>query len=191
MNLKQIITKLNNKFNTYPKKPIIFISAISVLFLVALIINHMHISEEDRHYPKYDKKIAEIEKKAAQRKKAYAIADTIINTAAAIIGIWKDFPKDDFGATAAIMSVGMGILGAAQVATIASTPVDGSSTGSASGGGSMPSSSGTGGTAPTTSFSFAEAPKTPETQPARTYVVSKEVTTQQQLDRQIISNGTI
>lgn len=139
----------------------------------------------------YDKKIAEIEKKAAQRKKAYAIAETIINTAAAIIGIWKDFPKVDFGATAAVMSVGMGILGAAQVATIASTPVDGSSTGSASGSGSMPSSSGTGGTAPTTSFSFAEAPKTPETQPARTYVVSKEVTTQQELDRQIISNGTL
>ena len=140
----------------------------------------------------YDKKIADIEKKAAQRKKAYAISETIINTAAAIIGIWKDFPKVDFGATAAIMSVGMGILGAAQVATIASTPVDGSSSGSASGGGSMPSTSGTGGgTAPTTSFTFADAPKTPEQPVVKTYVVARDISTQQQLDRQTVANGTL
>ncbi len=59
LNLKQIITKLNNRFNTYPKKLIIFISVMTVLFLAVLIINNIHISEEDRHYPKYDKKIAE------------------------------------------------------------------------------------------------------------------------------------
>lgn len=77
------------------------------------------ISEEQ-----YDKQLAEIEKKAANRKKAYAISDTIINTASAIIGIWKDFPKVDFGITAGIMSGVVGVLGATQVAKIASTPTD-------------------------------------------------------------------
>lgn len=136
----------------------------------------------------FDKKSAELEKKAAQRKKAYAIGDAIISTAQSVIG----FLAKPGGIPGIALSVGAGILGAAQIATIASTPVDGSSSGSAPSGGSMASSSGAGtGTAPSTSFSFADAPKTPEIQPARTYVISKEVTTQQELDRQIISNGTI
>lgn len=133
----------------------------------------------------FDKKSAELEKKAAQRKKAYAIGDAIISTAQSIIG----FLAKPGGIPGIALSVAAGILGAAQIATIASTPVDGGTSASAPSTSSI-SDKGSG-TAPTTSFSFAEAPKTPETQPARTYVVSKEVTTQQELDRQIISNGTI
>ena len=60
MNLKQIIAKLNNKFNKYPNKPIILsFTVVIAVFLITVIINHIYISEEDRHYPKYDKKIAE------------------------------------------------------------------------------------------------------------------------------------
>jgi hypothetical protein len=130
----------------------------------------------------YDKKSADLEKKAALRKKAYAISETIINTASSIMSMMK------MGAPMGpILAVAAGVLGAAQVATIVSTnPGSGSATTPAN-----ISAASSESTAPTTSFSFAEAPKTPETQPARTYVVSKEVTTQQELDRQIISNGTI
>lgn len=135
----------------------------------------------------FDKKSAELEKKAAQRKKAYAIGDAIISTAQSIIG----FLAKPGGIPGIALSVGAGILGAAQVATIASTPVDGSSAGATSSG-SMPSSSGTGGgTAPTTSFSFAEAPKVNEQPVVKTYVVAKDVANQQQLDRQTVANGTI
>lgn len=133
----------------------------------------------------FDKKSAELEKKAALRKKAYAISETIINTASSIMSMMK------MGAPMGpILAVAAGVLGAAQVATIVSTN-PGSGSGSATTPSNISATSSEGGTAPTTSFSFAEAPKTPEIQPARTYVVSKEVTTQQELDRQIISNGTI
>lgn len=70
-----------------------------------------------------DKKKAEIEYKQAKRQKAIAIANTIMNTAQAIIGIWAQFPKFDFGATAAIMSGVVGALGAIQLATILKTPL--------------------------------------------------------------------
>lgn len=133
----------------------------------------------------FDKKSAELEKKAAQRKKAYAISETIINTASSIMSMMK------MGAPMGpILAVAAGVLGAAQVATIVSTN-PGSGSGSATTPANISAASSGGGTAPTTSFSFAEAPKTPEIQPARTYVISKEVTTHQELDRQIISNGTI
>lgn len=70
-----------------------------------------------------DKKKAEIEYKAAKRQRAMAIAQTITNTAVAIMGIWKDFPKADFGATAAIMSGVVGALGAVQLMTIMKQPL--------------------------------------------------------------------
>ena len=41
----------------------------------------------------------------------------------AIIGIWAQFPKFDFGATAAIMSGVVGGLGALQLATVLATPL--------------------------------------------------------------------
>lgn len=70
-----------------------------------------------------DKKKAEVEYKAAKRQRAMAIAQTITNTAVAIMGIWKDFPKVDFGATAAIMSGVVGALGAVQLMTIMKQPL--------------------------------------------------------------------
>ena len=69
------------------------------------------------------KKKAEIEHKQAKRQKAIAISQIATNTAKAIIGIWADFPKADFGATAAIMSGVVGALGLAQIAKVAKEPL--------------------------------------------------------------------
>lgn len=70
-----------------------------------------------------EKRKAEIAMKQAKREKQMAIASTLINTAQAIMGIWAQVPKFDFGATAAIMSGVVGALGALQVATIISQPL--------------------------------------------------------------------
>ena len=70
-----------------------------------------------------EKKKAQLEYEAAKRQRAIQIAQTITNTAVAIMGIWKDVPKFDFGSSAFALSLMVGALGAAQVATIASTPL--------------------------------------------------------------------
>ena len=70
-----------------------------------------------------EKKKAEIALKQAKRERAMAIAQTISNTAMSIMSIWAQFPKFDFGATAAIMSGVVGALGAVQLATIMSQPL--------------------------------------------------------------------
>lgn len=69
------------------------------------------------------KQKAELEYKQAKRQKAIAAANIITSTAQAIIGIWAQFPKFDFGATAAIMSGVVGGLGALQLATVLATPL--------------------------------------------------------------------
>lgn len=70
-----------------------------------------------------DKKKADLEYKQAKRQKIIAIAQIVASTAMAIIGIWAQFPKFDFGATAAIMSGVVGGLGALQLATVLATPL--------------------------------------------------------------------
>lgn len=70
-----------------------------------------------------EKKKAQLEYDAAKRQRAIQIAQAITNTAVAIMGIWKDVPKFDFGSSAFALSLMVGALGAAQVATIASTPL--------------------------------------------------------------------
>lgn len=69
------------------------------------------------------KKKAEIEYKQAKRQKAMALANVATSTALAIMGIWAQFPKFDFGATAAIMSGVVGALGMAQAALILRQPL--------------------------------------------------------------------
>src|SRR5574344_1900644 len=145
-------------------------------------LNQGEISQEQ-----FDKKTQELEIKAAKRKKAMAIIGVAISTAEAIMNIWaKVADPTPVAAFKVAQTVAVGALAAAQIAAIASQSTATSAPSINAGSGSEGA-----GTAPTTSFSFADAPKTHETQPARTYVVSKEVTTQQELDRQIISNGTI
>jgi TP901 family phage tail tape measure protein len=70
-----------------------------------------------------EKKKADLDYKQAKRQKAIAAMNIITSTAQAIIGIWAQFPKFDFGATAAIMSGVVGALGALQLATVLSTPL--------------------------------------------------------------------
>ena len=69
------------------------------------------------------KKKADLDYKQAKRQKAISIANIINATAQAIIGIWAQFPKADFGITAGIMSGVVGALGALQLATVMSTPL--------------------------------------------------------------------
>lgn len=141
------------------------------------------ISQEE-----YDQKVAEIQEKAAKREKAYAIVSTIIATAQSIMGIWKDFPKIDFGVTAAIMSGVVAALGAAQIATIASASPGNTQVPQ----GSVSAPSAPTQTAPQTSFSFDQQNlRSNQDSVSRTYVVSREVRNQDQLDRQVIGNGTI
>lgn len=70
-----------------------------------------------------EKKKAELQLKAAKREKQMQIASIIGNTANAIMGIWAQFPKFDFGATAAIMTGVVGALGLVQLATVMKTPL--------------------------------------------------------------------
>jgi len=69
-----------------------------------------------------EKKKEEIAKKQAEREQKLALASIAINTAKAIMGIWADFPKVDFGATAAIMTGFVSALGVTQAAMVLSTP---------------------------------------------------------------------
>lgn len=64
----------------------------------------------------------EIAARQAKMQKAMAVAQIAINTAVAIMGVWKDFPKVDFGATAAIFTGILSALGAAQIATVLTQP---------------------------------------------------------------------
>lgn len=76
-----------------------------------------------------DAKKTEIENKQAKRQKAMAIADVIKNTALAIMSIWAQVPKFDFGATATLLTAMVSALGAVQLATIAATPLPGAESG--------------------------------------------------------------
>ena len=76
-----------------------------------------------------DAKKTEIENKQAKRQKAMAIADVIKNTALAIMSIWAQVPKFDFGATATVLTAMVSALGAVQLATIAATPLPGAESG--------------------------------------------------------------
>jgi len=69
-----------------------------------------------------EKKKEELAKKQAEREQTMALNSIAINTAKAIMGIWADFPKVDFGATAAIMTGFVSALGVAQAAMVLSTP---------------------------------------------------------------------
>lgn len=70
-----------------------------------------------------EKRQAEVAYKQAKRQKLMNAANVIMNTSQAIMGIWAQFPKFDFGATAAVMSGVVGALGALQLATIMKTPL--------------------------------------------------------------------
>lgn len=76
-----------------------------------------------------EKKEAEIADKQAKREKALAIMGAVINTATAIMRIWADVPKIDFGASTIALTAFAAALGAAQIATIAAEPLPSASAG--------------------------------------------------------------
>ena len=136
-----------------------------------------------------------------QKGKALAIASSLVNTYAAITGQLKAFSGVPVPGYAIAQAVATGVAGFANVKKIASVKVPNSS-----GGGSVPS--GGGGSAPVPAPSLPPAFNVvgasgasanqlqsvitgQSQQPIRTYVVSDDVSTSQQLDRNIIAGATI
>lgn len=70
-----------------------------------------------------DEAKAEIDYKAAKRQKITAAINVAMSTAQAIMSIWAQVPKFDFGASAGIMTGIVSALGALQLATILATPL--------------------------------------------------------------------
>ena len=70
-----------------------------------------------------DKKKAEIERKAAIRQKAMSAMQIAINTAAAIMKIWAEVPKVDFGATTLALTALAATTGALQLAAVLAEPL--------------------------------------------------------------------
>ncbi len=70
-----------------------------------------------------EKKRLKQEQKQAKARKAFAISDIAIKTAQAIMGIWSDFPKFDFGISATLATVLVSALGAAQIASVLAQPI--------------------------------------------------------------------
>lgn len=79
--------------------------------------------EQERAREKLEAKKRKEQHKQAVFNKAMAVADIGMSTAQAIMNIWRDVPKVDFGASATTLSVMAGILGAIQTATVLATPI--------------------------------------------------------------------
>ena len=80
--------------------------------------NKKYISEKELE----DKKL-ELKRKAAAVEKAEAAFNIAMNTAMAIMRIWADVPKVDFGATTIVMTAMAAALGATQLAMVLAKPL--------------------------------------------------------------------
>lgn len=80
--------------------------------------NKKYISEKE-----LENKKLELKRKAAAAEKAQAIFSIGLNTAMAIMRIWADVPKVDFGATTIAMTAAAAALGAVQLAVALSKPL--------------------------------------------------------------------
>lgn len=72
---------------------------------------------------KLDKDKAKIARKQAIRERSLATLSIAMDTAKAIMGIWADFPKMDFGISAGVASAMVGALGVAQAAAVWAQPL--------------------------------------------------------------------
>ena len=70
-----------------------------------------------------DKEKAKIARRQAIRERVMSSFQIAINTAKAIMGIWADFPKIDFGVSASLASAMVAATGAAQVAAVWAAPL--------------------------------------------------------------------
>ncbi len=129
-----------------------------------------------------------------QAGKAVAIASSLINTYASITGSLSAFSKVPVPGYAIAQAIATGVAGFAAVKKIASVQVPNASGGGSTQTGSMP-------TAPTPpSFNVVGSSGTNQLasaiggqsqQPVKAFVVSNDVTTAQELERNIISNASI
>lgn len=76
-----------------------------------------------------DKKKAKIAREQAIREKALGVAQIAMNTAAAVMRIWADVPKGDFGISTGILTALAVATGAAQTAAVLATPIPEARTG--------------------------------------------------------------
>jgi hypothetical protein len=129
-----------------------------------------------------------------QAGKALAIASSLVNTYASITGSLKAFSGVPVPGYAIAQAIATGVAGFAAVKKIASVQVPGGSGGGSSQTGSLP-------TVPTPpafnvvgasgETQLADAIGSQTQQPTRAYVVSNDVTTAQEMDRNIIEGASI
>lgn len=88
-------------------------------------INTVAKTEQQKTYitEKYAKQITEIRRRQAVAEKAMAVFQIGVNTAMAIMKIWAEFPKADFGVATIAMSALAGITGALQIAAVLAKPL--------------------------------------------------------------------
>lgn len=72
---------------------------------------------------KYDIEKRKIQRRQAILQKAQSAANIAMNTAEAIISIWAEVPKFDFGISATALTAMVGTLGALQLATVMAQPI--------------------------------------------------------------------
>jgi len=113
----------NNQLRTYQRNSDARKKKLKQQLDSGMINQHQYKKGIEKIDDELDKKKADIEYKQAKRQKVIAAMNIVNSTAQAIIGIWAQFPKFDFGATAAIMSGVVGALGALQLATVLATPL--------------------------------------------------------------------
>ncbi|MFL0093595.1 phage tail tape measure protein [Tenacibaculum maritimum] len=79
--------------------------------------------EQEKKREELEKKKRKEQAKSAKLQRDMAIFQIGINTAQAILGIWAQVPKFDFGVSAGIMTALVSALGIAQIAAVASKPI--------------------------------------------------------------------
>ncbi|CAL2077709.1 conserved protein of unknown function [Tenacibaculum sp. 190524A02b] len=79
--------------------------------------------EKEQKRKELEKKRKKEQHKQAKYQRDAALFQIGINTAQAILGIWADVPKVDFGISAGLMTAFVGGLGLAQMAAVASRPL--------------------------------------------------------------------
>jgi len=80
-------------------------------------------AQQDREQEKLEAKKRKEQHKQAVFQRAMAIADIGWKTAQAIMGIWAQVPKMDYGISATALSIAAGILGTIQTAAVLATPI--------------------------------------------------------------------
>ncbi|OIQ22060.1 MAG: phage tail tape measure protein [Flavobacterium sp. MedPE-SWcel] len=87
-------------------------------------INQVQYTREvERLDTELDHKKADVEYKQAKRQKAMAAINILLNTSQAIMGIWAQVPKFDFGVSAGLLTKVVAALGAVQLGMVLKQPL--------------------------------------------------------------------